>query len=793
MAFYSVNSLPRAQLTPDYLHANSTTHEFLFGALAELVDNARDARATHLSIYTEENEQRTGGMVLCFLDDGVGMDPDEAADVIHLGKSSKRTSDYPFSGQYGNGLKSGAMRIGMDFILFTKKTNTMTCILLSRTFYEKEGIDEVIVPVPSWFVSTQEPIKTDDLTFSIEMALIYKYSPFSTEFDVMQQFHKITGSSGTLVIIYNVKLNDDGEPELDVVSDPSDLLLTGMVRNRIQPECYSFRAYAAILYIDPHMKIYIQGKKVCAKPLIFSLYRPRKYTYFSKGFKVRTLREVKEAELAVKVAEEKMQEAKLKMKEFEKTCDDGMEEQLKLAKARTKLSDSQKDVERKKKLYQEKLRALKKPIKLTFIFGVNIENRNCDGMFIYNNCRLIKMYKRIGVQLDRGLRSCDGVVGVVNVPSAMMEPTHNKQDFADAREYHSLLRVMGQCLLQYWKGLDIARAGIVKFWNEFGYVSTNWDWPPSAAVQYRRRRAAEIPVTVQCDLCLRWRVLPSNVDVNDGELPDPWICSMNQNPQQNRCDIAEQLPKIPSGAIKARSPLSNEKQERLEKSIQRHWVKVASLQSQASYNVIFIYFPRWALQYQDITVSGRYSIRSLQYQGITVSGHYSIRTLQYQDITVSGRYSIRALQYQGVTVSGRYRHYCIRVLKYQDTTISGHHCIRVLKYQRIKVAGHYYLRALLYQSIKVSGHYHLRALLYKSIKVSGHYCIRVLKYQDITISGRHGHYCTQTLSMPVNLSQKARPSFSQPSLHKVTLFSKGYILGEQTLQDVRLRGGGTNP
>ncbi|XP_055501272.1 ATPase MORC2-like [Leucoraja erinacea] len=188
--------LSRAQLTPDYLHANSTTHEFLFGALAELVDNARDARATHLSIYTEENEQGTGGVMLCFLDDGVGMDPDEAADVIHLGKSSKRTSDHPFSGQYGNGLKSGAMRIGMDFILFTKKTNTMTCILLSRTFYEKEGIDEVIVPVPSWFVSTQESIKTDDQTFTLEMALIYKYSPFSTEFDVMQQFHKITGSSG---------------------------------------------------------------------------------------------------------------------------------------------------------------------------------------------------------------------------------------------------------------------------------------------------------------------------------------------------------------------------------------------------------------------------------------------------------------------------------------------------------------------------------------------------------------------------------------------------------------------
>uniref|UniRef100_A0A0E9U4D4 Uncharacterized protein n=1 Tax=Anguilla anguilla TaxID=7936 RepID=A0A0E9U4D4_ANGAN len=39
MAFSNYSSLNRAQLTFEYLHTNSTTHEFLFGALAELVDN----------------------------------------------------------------------------------------------------------------------------------------------------------------------------------------------------------------------------------------------------------------------------------------------------------------------------------------------------------------------------------------------------------------------------------------------------------------------------------------------------------------------------------------------------------------------------------------------------------------------------------------------------------------------------------------------------------------------------------------------------------------------------------
>lgn len=35
------------------------------------------------------------------------------------------------------------MRIGKDFILFTKKENTLTCLFLSRTFHEEEGLDEV--------------------------------------------------------------------------------------------------------------------------------------------------------------------------------------------------------------------------------------------------------------------------------------------------------------------------------------------------------------------------------------------------------------------------------------------------------------------------------------------------------------------------------------------------------------------------------------------------------------------------------------------------------------------------
>ena len=38
----------------------------------------------------------------------------------------------------------------------------------------------------------------------------------------------------------------------------------------------------------------------------------------------------------------------------------------------------------------------------------------------------------------------------MDVPYLVLEPTHNKQDFADAKEYRHLLKAMGEHLAQYW-------------------------------------------------------------------------------------------------------------------------------------------------------------------------------------------------------------------------------------------------------------------------------------------------------------------------------------------------------
>ncbi|NXF26952.1 MORC2 protein, partial [Rhodinocichla rosea] len=504
---------------------------------------------------------------------------DEAASVIQFGKSAKRSPESTQIGQYGNGLKSGSMRIGKDFILFTKKDNTMTCLLLSRTFHEEEGIDEVIVPLPTWNARSREPLTDNMEKFAIETELIYKYSPFKSEWEVMDQFNKICGEKGTLVIIFNLKLMDNGEPELDVTSDPQDIQMAETPPEGTKPERRSFRAYAAVLYIDPRMRIFINGHKVQTKRLSCCLYKPRMYKYTSNRFKTRAEQEVKKAEHLARIAEEKAREAESKARALELRLGGDLtrESRVTLRQVQNSAITMRREADVKKRIKDAKQRALKEPKELNFIFGVNIEQRELDGMFIYNCSRLIKMYEKVGPQLEGGM-ACGGVVGVVDVPYLVLEPTHNKQDFADAKEYRHLLKAMGEHLAQYWKDVAIAQRGIIKFWDEFGYLSANWNQPPSSELRYKRRRAMEIPTTIQCDVCLKWRTLPFQLSSVEKNYPDTWVCSMNPDPEQDRCEAAEQKQKVPLGTLKKDWKSNEEKQKQLTEKIRQQQKKLEALQ-----------------------------------------------------------------------------------------------------------------------------------------------------------------------------------------------------------------------
>ncbi|XP_077627937.1 MORC family CW-type zinc finger protein 1 [Crocuta crocuta] len=565
-------TLQRAQLHLDFIHANSTTHSFLFGALAELLDNARDAGAARLDVFSVDNEKLQGGFMLCFLDDGCGMSPEEASDIIYFGTSKKRSSTLKFIGQYGNGLKSGSMRIGKDFILFTKKEETMTCVFFSQTFCETEGLSEVVVPLPSWLTRTRESVTDDPQKFSTELSVIFKYSPFRNEAELMQQFDVIYGKCGTLLVVYNLKLLLSGEPELDIKTDKEDILLAGALEDF--PERWSFRAYTSVLYFEPQMRIFIQAKRVKTKHLCYCLYRPRKYLYVTSSFKGAFKNEVKKAQEAVKFAERVLKEAQITVNQPDRTS---------LSSAKDVLQKALEDVEAKRKILKVKQRELKKARTLCLFFGVNIENRSQAGMFIYSNNRLIKMHEKVGPQLKLKSLLGAGVVGIVNIPLEIMEPSHNKQEFLNVPEYNHLLRVMGQYLVQYCKDTGISNRNLTWFWNKFGYQN-NKDMEKSLdSIQYQRRQDMDIPFIIQCDLCLKWRVLPSSINYQEKEFFDLWICANNPNLLENSCHQAERLPSIPLGTVSTVSPSKNEKEKRLGDAVRRYHNRLAEQQPQSQF------------------------------------------------------------------------------------------------------------------------------------------------------------------------------------------------------------------
>uniref|UniRef100_A0ACB8FHC0 Uncharacterized protein n=1 Tax=Sphaerodactylus townsendi TaxID=933632 RepID=A0ACB8FHC0_9SAUR len=134
---------------------------------------------------------------------------------------------------------------------------------------------------------------------------------------------------------------------------------------------------------------------------------------------------------------------------------------------------------------------------------------------------------------------------MVDVPLEVMEPTHNKQSFANVKQYNRLLKSMESYLLQYWKDIGISQKGEFVFWNDFGYLGAKWNDKPSDTVQYKRRRAVEIPDIVQCALD---RKLPHQ---HDGQHRPDLDCEALLGGQEEADELAKLSPDEQQKRLKA--------------------------------------------------------------------------------------------------------------------------------------------------------------------------------------------------------------------------------------------------
>ncbi|KAF7124389.1 hypothetical protein RHSIM_Rhsim12G0177500 [Rhododendron simsii] len=242
-----LGGMDHVRVHPKFLHSNATSHKWVLGAFAELLDNSLDEvcnGATFVNLDMVENK-KDGSRMLLIEDNGGGMNPDKLRHCMSLGYSVKsKIADT--IGQYGNGFKTSTMRLGADVIVFSRcvgqdgKRPTQSIGLLSYTFLRSTGKEDIVVPMLDYEGGGQEwnrMRRSSASDWNTNVETILQWSPFSSEAELLQQFPQIPqqfnqmNDHGTRIIIYNLWEDDQGQLELDFDADPYDIQIRGVNRD----------------------------------------------------------------------------------------------------------------------------------------------------------------------------------------------------------------------------------------------------------------------------------------------------------------------------------------------------------------------------------------------------------------------------------------------------------------------------------------------------------------------------------------------------------------------------------
>ncbi|PWA40928.1 histidine kinase-like ATPase, C-terminal domain-containing protein [Artemisia annua] len=296
--------MDHVRVHPRFLHSNATSHKWVLGAFAELLDNSLDEvcnGATYANIDMLKNK-KDGSRMLVIEDNGGGMDPDKLRQCMSLGYSLKsKVADT--IGQYGNGFKTSTMRLGADVIVFTRcsakngKRPTQSIGLLSYTFLRVTGKEDIVVPMVDYERGSRELkkiIRASRSDWDINIDALVKWSPFSSEADLLKQFDHMS-DQGTRIIIYNLWEDDQGQLELDFDADAHDIQIRGVNRDEKNIQMandfpnsrhfltyrHSLRSYASILYlrIPPGFRMVLRGKDIQHHNIVNDMMMTTEVTY----------------------------------------------------------------------------------------------------------------------------------------------------------------------------------------------------------------------------------------------------------------------------------------------------------------------------------------------------------------------------------------------------------------------------------------------------------------------------------------------------------------------------------
>jgi len=352
-------------------------------------------------------------------------------------------------GHYGNGFKSGSMRIGHDALVLTKCKDSQSVGLLSSTFLDVEHVDQIYLPMLTWdHNGNLEDEGSDRVREGLDV--ITKYSIFENEETILAEMDAIE-ETGTMIIITKLK-KLGGEPdspyELVAVGDDIQIqsfdnsakfqqMRSGQGMNVDIPLDYSLRAYVSVLYKVPRMQVILMEKRV-------------------------------KCQRVTGLLSERMQ-------------------------------DSYKPNDAK--------------VAAHILIGFS-ESEQLYGMMMYHNNRLIKPYVRVGVQMEANAK---GVGVLVVVDADFLSPMHNKQDFADTKQYRGLINKLSTNVNCFWWDK------VEKPEKEEREAQDN-----SRRSSVKRKKRGPDVKWVQCGLpsCGKWRILPPETDMAQFKDSD-WFCWMH--------------------------------------------------------------------------------------------------------------------------------------------------------------------------------------------------------------------------------------------------------------------------
>ncbi|XP_071374186.1 MORC family CW-type zinc finger protein 3a [Centroberyx affinis] len=396
MAAQRERGVPLSSLCPKFLHTNSTSHTWPFSAIAELIDNAYDPDVNAKQFWIDKTQIK-GQECLSFMDNGNGLNYELMHKMLSFGYSDKTVvNGVDPIGIYGNGFKSGSMRLGRDAIVFSKSQNASCVGMLSQSYLKEIGAEQIIVPIVSFELTETNKFCVRE-EHKVSLQDILHYSPFKTEAELLTEISAInstcsTGTTGTRIIVWNLRRTTIGMTEFDFTKDRYDIRIPSDIYEMMTdtsehperfassiPESeYSLRAYCSILYLKPRMQIIIRGQKVKTQLISKSL------AYIAKDHYKPTF--------------------------------------------------------------------LNKRISITF--GYNTKSKDQYGIMMYHKNRLIKAYERVGCQLKANITGL-GVIGVIECN--FLDPTHNKQNFDNTDKYRKTINNLGIKLEEYWKEIRFKR------------------------------------------------------------------------------------------------------------------------------------------------------------------------------------------------------------------------------------------------------------------------------------------------------------------------------------------------